>query len=85
MLCIQNVTHVLYIQLHFFLSKYGTTNITNKAHPIANKNLNFQFIHSLFCVQYQHYYSSEILLINIIASSSNILIPNRLADESNLK
>ncbi len=42
MLCIQNVTHVLYIQLHFFfLSKYGTTNITNKAHPIANKKPKF--------------------------------------------
>ena len=52
MLCIQNVTHVLYIQLHFF--SYQNT------------------------VQ-------QILLINIIASSSNILIPNRPADESNLK
>jgi len=32
----QLMLYALYIQLHFFfLSKYGTTNITNKAHPIA--------------------------------------------------
>ena len=33
-------TCTLYSTSLFFLSKYGTTNITNKAHPIANKKPN---------------------------------------------
>ena len=38
----QLMLYALYIQLHFPpLSKYGTTNITNKAHPIANKEPKF--------------------------------------------
>lgn len=38
----QLMLYALYIQLHFFfLSKYGTINITNKAHPIANKEPKF--------------------------------------------
>jgi len=34
-------TCTLYSTSLFFLSKYGTTNITNKAHPIANKKPKF--------------------------------------------
>ena len=38
----QLMLYALYIQLHFFfLSKYGTTNITNKAHAIGNKEPKF--------------------------------------------
>ena len=59
----QLMLYALYIQLHFFfLSKYGTTNITNKAHPIANKEPKFSnsftpyFVYNINTIILQKYF-----------------------------